>query len=347
MDSGIAETQEIHEDGLESISDIELLPDEILTYIFSMNSLKDIVNIKKTCRKFYNLIEYNTHLMKKTPVHQVYISNYGRRGFNLVDLTVFYPGTNNSPHVFNRYRRLDIFDKEELCRCLKLFITDNFYGFYVHGFRDIEIFDTLNRCFNRGSSIRFISVHGLSYYDSGNFSTFIRNTKNTERLEIRSICTGSFGDRIFTNLDLSSMTTLKRVDFSECGSRRFLNDTFISNLYNNNPLLNDINISTKNEALLTRLSTAFMNSRNEDENPVCNHSSIELLLKTTEANGDFRSIIRAVFRNFQATRSLYSFEYSETNILIEAQKLCHTCLTNWINVFVVIVKDPDYYHHEG
>uniref|UniRef100_A0A0N5C0L3 Uncharacterized protein n=1 Tax=Strongyloides papillosus TaxID=174720 RepID=A0A0N5C0L3_STREA len=119
--------------------------------------------------------------------------------------------------------------------------------------------------------------------------SYSRNTTNIERLEIRCICTGSAGDRIYKNLDLSSMATLKRV-FSKV--------------------------------------------------------SIELLLKTTETTDDFRSIIIAIFRNSQTTRSLYSFEFPETNIMTEAQKICHISLTNWINVFAFVAKDPDYYYHE-
>uniref|UniRef100_A0AAF5HY10 Arginine-hydroxylase NDUFAF5, mitochondrial n=1 Tax=Strongyloides stercoralis TaxID=6248 RepID=A0AAF5HY10_STRER len=198
-------------------SELYYLPAELLINIFSKTHLKELLNLKKTCKKFYNLIYNNYGYMKKNKVYEMVItrSKNNDTEFCFNNNICYFTYNNNNEIINGKYYNNDIKSKEEFLNILKIFDTTNLYRLIVRNCNNMNIFDVLYHSFKSRSNVEVLFIYKFGDKDIKFFELFMKQLNNVKILEITKIFTSIKVEKLISSINLPISLSLESVNFSE------------------------------------------------------------------------------------------------------------------------------------
>uniref|UniRef100_A0AAF5HZ70 F-box domain-containing protein n=1 Tax=Strongyloides stercoralis TaxID=6248 RepID=A0AAF5HZ70_STRER len=322
-------------------SELYYLPAELLINIFSKTHLKELLNLKKTCKKFYNLIYNNYGYMKKNKVYEMVItrSKNNDTEFCFNNNICYFTYNNNNEIINGKYYNNDIKSKEEFLNILKIFDTTNLYRLIVRNCNNMNIFDVLYHSFKSRSNVEVLFIYKFGDKDIKFFELFMKQLNNVKILEITKIFTSIKVEKLISSINLPISLSLESVNFSESKNTNFLNLRFLIELSKNNPRLRNFFFSSKNNLFLETILIWFFFKQQLDNTEACNHNDVSLSLYniSTDKNKLINTLNNIVFR-LPGIVEYQMYFTSKDNLKYKILKNCIICNESPISMNVTLIS---------
>uniref|UniRef100_A0A0N4Z6P3 F-box domain-containing protein n=1 Tax=Parastrongyloides trichosuri TaxID=131310 RepID=A0A0N4Z6P3_PARTI len=231
---------------------LESLPTEILNIIISYLDTKTQKELRSVSRYFYNLINYipsDRRRSLSTIIVNDVASNNHTNGMNIV--LRFFSLRKKKSRLDNDYYNhpYDFYVTVKNIHGLRFYLDrsylDNIESAHISIEKRKEIFNILNRYFDRESSIEKldISVKNCSVWNE--LYQFISTVSNINHIKITNLCLGH--QEIRNNVLFPIKNTLKSFHINECQCTKVLNSRMMKSLISNNYDLKNITIYSDHE----------------------------------------------------------------------------------------------------
>lgn len=214
------------------------LPNEILLVIFSKLDWRTIQSLKKTCKKFYTIIEGNLKYIEKPMIHDLYIyefidNNDNKKmhaNFSFIKQDFL---NNNGENKFGKCNltNTSIDDLEYFIKRLNI---KKFNNITITVQSDTKFFEIFNEYSNEEVIIKNLCLSVNNLEDSQNFIKFLNKLKNVEIIELINVCLAK-KNSIPSDFFIPTVNNLIYFSVKECKCTTFVNKKMIQKLLFNNP----------------------------------------------------------------------------------------------------------------
>uniref|UniRef100_A0A0N5B5D2 F-box domain-containing protein n=1 Tax=Strongyloides papillosus TaxID=174720 RepID=A0A0N5B5D2_STREA len=317
------------------------LPNDVLLCVFSKSNLKDLLNFKKACRKFYKLIDDNYIRMSKTVAFEMSITRSPLDDDKIsFDLDVCYVSHNKNNRSSNgKYFKRGIKGEEEFSKTLKIFVTKSLYRLVVRNCDNINVFNVLHKHYQQESSIEILYIDKLGENDIQPFQQFVNQLENVKMLEVLQIFSSIEACKTKPSLIFPSLTSLECVNLTECQETNFLNHKLIVELFENNPNIRDLRLSSKNIHFMESVLVWFFFRQQLTTSRTCNHNKISLCLDNISTYKE--KLIRTLDTTIRYLRGILGYEILTTfkgHTKYEIVKKCFHCNEKSIDIHVTLIN---------
>uniref|UniRef100_A0A0K0F006 F-box domain-containing protein n=1 Tax=Strongyloides venezuelensis TaxID=75913 RepID=A0A0K0F006_STRVS len=317
------------------------LPNDVLIYIFSKSNLKELLNFKKTCRKFYKLIGDNYIRMSRTAAFEMSITRSSLDDGEIsFDLDVCYVNHNIGNRSSNgKYFKRDIKSDEEFSKLLKIFVTKSLYRLVVRNCDNIDVFKVLYKHYQQDSSIEILYIDKLGEKDIQPFQQFMNQLKNVKMLEVLQISSSLKACKTKPSLIFPSLTSLECISLTESQDTNFLNHRLIVELFKNNPNIRDLRLSSMNINFMESVLVWFFFRQQITTSRTCNHNKISLCLDNISTYKE--KLIRTLDITMCYLRGILGYEVLTTfkgHTKYEIVKKCFHCNEKSIDIHVTLIN---------
>lgn len=224
-----------------------------------------------------------------------------------------------------------------------MFNMINLNSIIITSCNNIGIYNVINTIFPQKLSIKSFCINTFTHKDIKDFEIFVKKLEKIEELEIRHICYNKNYDINYLWINLSCITSLQKVVFTECKNTKFLNLKFLLELFERNIQLKYIDIRSPNKNFIKDVGNNFIEKEELIEYEICNHNDIQIHLYTEGEVGDI--FVNTNNNNFENIRN-YQFLATLHHEEISFEKLCKLCHRNW-RKWDMSCKSKDFSFHDN